>query len=41
MKKQKRKVLKEYNDKIDSGKDKKGFYPLTDDIYNITKNNKV
>ena len=41
MKERKIRVLKEYNDKIDSSKDKKGFYPLTDDIYNITKNNKV
>ena len=33
--------LKELRDAVDSKKDKKGFYPLTDDIYNTVKNNRV
>ena len=33
--------LKDLLDAVDSKKEKKGFVPLTDNIYNITKDNKV
>ena len=41
MKKENKHPLKELRDAIDSKKDKRGFTPLTDNIYNITKDNKI
>jgi len=37
----KQKVIRELTDAVCKSGDKKGLKPLTDDIYNITKDNKV
>ena len=37
----KQKALKSLADAMGKKESKKGFKPLTDDIYNITKNNRV